>query len=801
MQNPSQNTGATPTAAPGSPLDPTEEFLREHPLPPDDPPENKTKSIILIIVATICAIAAVVAIVFLILKLTNQDDGKTKHAIIEPAKEKYTSYEKINLEYQSGGIDVAEYFKQLVYLETDSSKLDSIYESDYGNAYGTSHFDQIRKIIEENYNQLDKDLVAEYLHYNTQDGFNFGPETDNVSSANNIQLAANTRRMKQHYFTKVKYSKNKNFLIWYTTEGDDGITEEQATDVGDALEKTIALYDNTYGVKFKSDISYTSLSDTRKEKAMELLKKNNIDTDAWNHVLSVYIYDFENENTLAAWNTTFSGTIGQIATDLLVGHEFLNAPYITYNKASFDNEATAAQVTNHELFHHYQYLYCRSRGQKSCPNHSDFEYEEMGANFASSRTSPGSNGSFLSNWSWKYSTQIDGGIASVSNPGGVDTGYGAYPYLIAYVAEAGGSAKDALAANAKSNPLGYLESKSTDSQLHAAIAKAALYAVSRNLPSGYVDYSDEEAIPTINKYEVIGDADETLAPGAIKYYQIDKGTDIHAESNNPLTTYVIIGDNKTEVWRSDASSVDITADKCFESHQTCLLAYANGSLTKDAAIRVQVKNLSEPRSFITSYRNYKVDISMSLSMKGITVKTKATGVMDELHQREHINMTTTTAGIDMENEIYTDFYNQKSYTSSPDLGLGDLSKLIGGAAESGWMVDDGAQYFTDLGQMVEKLEAGAEKVTKIDDTHYKLRMSAEDIQDLLSANGDSAANIELPRKDTESTITIKNGLIAQIEYDLSDIAGIDHFTATVKISDYNQAGSVYIPQTVIKQAK
>ena len=116
---------------------------------------------------------------------------------------------------------------------------------------------------------------------------------------------------------------------------------------------------------------------------------------------------------------------------------------------------------------------------------------------------------------------------------------------------------------------------------------------------------------------------------------------------------------------------------------------------------------------------------MSLTIKGITVTSKAVGVMDELHQCEHLNATSTTMGVDVKNEIYTDSYKGVSYTSAPDMGFGDIGGLIGDDNLIGWTKDDDVNYYINLGSFLKTLEKGGDGVTKVDDTHYHMKINAK----------------------------------------------------------------------------
>ena len=173
-------------------------------------------TIVIVIIVTVIFIAGIVALIFLLPKLFGQNKQIDDNiSVAEPAKETLDVYDNLAIDYKSGGIDIAEYFKQLVYLEIDSSKADKGYQTEYDHP-GISHRDEILRIIEENYGKLDKDLVEQYVLTLTQKSFVYGAESETTSNANDVILADSEeeqRSYKMHYFDRARLSKNKHFII------------------------------------------------------------------------------------------------------------------------------------------------------------------------------------------------------------------------------------------------------------------------------------------------------------------------------------------------------------------------------------------------------------------------------------------------------------------------------------------------------------------------------------------------------------------------------------------------------------
>ena len=67
-----------------------------------------------------------------------------------------------------------------------------------------------------------------------------------------------------------------------------------------------------------------------------------------------------------------------------------------------------------------------------------------------------------------------------------------------------------------------------------------------------------------------------------------------------------------------------------------------------------------------------------------------------------------------------------------------------------------------------------------------------------SANSDTSAI----KGDINVDVYTENGYIVKLEYDFSKIvSGFELFTTTIKFSNYDNAGDVEIPETIVNNAK
>ena len=104
----------------------------------------------------------------------------------------------------------------------------------------------------------------------------------------------------------------------------------------------------------------------------------------------------------------------------------------------------------------------------------------------------------------------------------------------------------------------------------------------------------------------------------------------------------------------------------------------------------------------------------------------------------------------------------------------------------------------DLGTILDKL-ISMKNVTKVSNNHYKVKMTQSDIKGLMDSGNAGAATLS---GDVYVEVYTENGYITKLEYDFSEmIKGFELFTTTIKYSNYDNAGDVEIPQSIIDNAK
>lgn len=209
--------------------------------------------------------------------------------------------------------------------------MDSKYKSNNNDRMFNNVFDIAKKYQ----NKLSKETVR-YL-YEKANLSEIEFSSDSQKGDNNYKeygaVYAGSADMKQT-ITKVKLSKNNNFLIWYTDKGKSKVSDKDVEKLSDEIEDVVKKIEDEYNIKYQYSSSMNSgqaSSSTRGEMCM-ILQKNNIDDNYLQKAMNIYLYNSdsleESEATLAyyvqdlSWLTTlllsFSDT------------EYAGVPYFPY---------------------------------------------------------------------------------------------------------------------------------------------------------------------------------------------------------------------------------------------------------------------------------------------------------------------------------------------------------------------------------------------------------------------------------------------------------------------------------------
>lgn len=240
---------------------------------------------------------------------------------------------------------------------------------------------------------------------------------------------------------------------------------------------------------------------------------------------------------------------------------------------------------------------------------------------------------------------------------------------------------------------------------------------------------------------------------------------------------VIIAVAAVILWKTSSNSVD---GNDVNSNNT---VNSNSNNNQNNTSSTKTNPTNDKNNLVTKFDNYNVDITMDIEVSGTKMVTTFTGTVDEKNQIEYLKANISMMGMSITTETYTDFKNGITYMSEPITG--------------GWIKESESSQIVDLNSILDSL-INMENVTKVDDNHFKVLITNNDIKGILEASDVDFDDIS---GEISADVFTNNGYIDEIDYDFSNLVdAFEAFTLNMKISNYNSAGSVTIPDEVIESA-
>lgn len=354
---------------------------------------NKTLFIILGIIGVII----IVIVLFLIINKNSKFndpfeniDNLTSTDALDYTKE----YEMVNSfvkniddDYKEGNLSSDEYIMQLAYSIYDTNNLNSKYKS---NTLDFNHPSELLKKVSLMVDELSDDTLLYVFEKVTLSDVKWEVEDDPVSTTSNknqyelMPLVSQDSDLSK--LDNVVLSSNNNFLVYYTKEGKNAITDNEAKKIADFLETVVSSYKTKFGLDYNYQAQYeigssgsllTCPTLSAKGNACRLLKKNNIDIKYLQTAMPVFIIDTDVETTNALGY--YVPPIGGLAEIVLkisdifddMGTRIDNA-MTTYSfpffvvSSSLENFDDTKIILAHELFHHYQKYICGNGSYGEC---------------------------------------------------------------------------------------------------------------------------------------------------------------------------------------------------------------------------------------------------------------------------------------------------------------------------------------------------------------------------------------------------------------------------------------------------
>lgn len=431
-------------------------------LPISQPPKKKNNKKIFIILGVLLGIIVIVIAIILIINKLNKFedpfDDIDDLTIVDTttAKKGFDESDsftkKIEEDYKNGNLSNDEYIMQLAYSIYDISKINYKYKSsklDFNEP--TKLFEKFGSMI----NELSDDTIKYVFGKYTLSDVEWNVEEDPkvTDTSNNLINGIFDYEVKAlvnkdadvSKLDNVKLSSNGNFLIYYTKDGLNAITDSEADKIATFLESAVSGYKTKFNLDYNYKAQYefwsasymtTCPAGSAKGKACKLLKNNNIDIKYLDTAMPVYIIDTDVENTsalgyyvppiggLAEVVIKISDIFGDNGTQIDNMSTTYSFPFFVVSSSLEDFDDTKI-VLAHELFHHYQKYICGNGGYSDCPS-GNFTVETTANQAAIQVAGVNKTGTAINNHAGSYINNVETSIDQVGN------GYGAFVFATNY---------------------------------------------------------------------------------------------------------------------------------------------------------------------------------------------------------------------------------------------------------------------------------------------------------------------------------------------------------------------------------
>lgn len=349
---------------------------------------------------------------------------------------------KIYDDFYNGDITPDEYVRYNLYAQYDMSLLKDKYDGLYRNAQSIHTTELVLKYLSE----LSEETVRYYLDHITLSDLTFELNKNDKTTSKNthnsngnstsVQMAKldyQTSLLNNSYIyseessltenehlttnlNKAILSSDEHFVVWYTTDGKNKLSKEQAEKVAASLESTVKKYEELYNCEYRFKATIVD-NDNRFEQMKECLEKSGIDSKYLESAMHVYLYEFcsgtqcgecegcqngslcEYDSTPAQYCSGFADRWSEIFADFLDGdtNKSFAAPYMLIRPSQIASDSME-HLTNHELFHHFQAQVFIDPDDIDTYNNGNSTLMEATANWSSALASEQQLFGFLNEW-------------------------------------------------------------------------------------------------------------------------------------------------------------------------------------------------------------------------------------------------------------------------------------------------------------------------------------------------------------------------------------------------------------------
>lgn len=656
---------------------------------------KKNNKKLFIILGIIFAITVAIVMVTVIINKNSKFDDpfeEIDNLISSDINESTKEHKEINSfvknieeDYNNGKISKDNYIMQLAYSIYDSNKLDYKYKKsnlDFNNP--TELFEKAFSMSDELSNEtliyiFEKYTLSDIVWDVEEDTTVFRTSNNNLYDYEVMPLVSQDANLSK--LNNVILSENKNFLVYYTTDGSNAITKSDAEKIASFLETTVENYKIKFGLDYNYKTQYdfwssTSLStcstETAKGKACKLLKKNNIDTKYLDTAMPVFIIDTDAENTgalgyyvppiggLAEVVLKISDIFDDMGTKMDNIMSTYSFPFFVVSSSLDDFDDTKI-VLAHELFHHYQKYICGNGNYGKCTS-NNFTVETTADFAASSVAGVNKTGTAINEHAGVFIADIDSSIDKIGykDYGDSGSGYGAFVFAHNY-------------ANAVSNGANYLfdSMKTTDTLKYLYDNSGGKYKdilITTAIKSLTLDYSnkllignEDSKILYPKNYKDIGKTNNNqiinINYSSMNYYYInpqDYGVESQLSfngSSSNLTLLLFIEENNTykNLYTYPLNKEFVINIDDFSNYQEVAIGIVNSEISGTLSYSYELNNNGTKKPTVTAK-------SLNLTTLEDTIDRYSSFVCYQIEEdEEYKTVTQVKLSFDKKDEI-SDMY-------------------------------------------------------------------------------------------------------------------------------------------------
>lgn len=624
--------------------------------------------------------------------------------------------ETLEKEFNDNKITADQYIMELAYSIYDSDKLNDKYQDlEIGTPNPVELFQKAAELVDNLSVESAKYIADQYFLSEVK----WNVETD--SNASGMKRSNDYKVMPLvsdetdvSKLDKVILSSSNHFLVYYTTNGSNAITNDNAKKIAQELETAVASYEKKYGLKFQYDpssddstfrkfVDATSFEGLQKatSKAEKVLKNSNIDSKYLDTAMPVYIIDTDSENTNVI-GYYVPAVISDFERVILKGYDIFDNlgvqldsilttyafPYFVVS-SSLDNFDNTKITLTHELFHHYQQYICGNGIYGECKSGSFTK--ETTANFAAAdNVNIQKFGTVLNNHAVWYIRNLSSSIDKVGlkDYGDLTIGYGAFVFARNYSEVVENGYHHLFQSMKYEDPLKYIYDNSGGNY-----QKAMLLTAERNLTLDYdnklyIAQTKEELYYPAN-YKELGTLNNkvhlTIDYSSMQYFYINPSEFksktaqiVFNGSNDDLSLLLFVKENdKYKALYTHSLSTEFVINVSdFTFYDEVVFGIVNSSIVNHINYNIEIDENGIKTPTVTAK-------SLKLNTLEDVLKNQSSFMCHQVEEDEDwYNVYQIKVGFDKDlklNEMYfKGTYKIKNYTEENGIAFGITQKIVSG---------------------------------------------------------------------------------------------------------------------------